>query len=272
MMRAATAASGRHTRHVQQRVSPSTKVASAKWQQQHQQYQRTSLSASQLLHTYIGGPLDDRRRQEQDEQQRARLHAMSVNSKYGNNNGMLLSSPQWMQVAHYHSTPRQEKVVAIMLGLGAVSALSYAGASAVRAYNEYKASLPSPEEMEEIRKQEEKEAAEQQQQQEAEAQANAKDSSSKTANGKGDEKRENVFSKWFGVGVGAKYYEGGFEDTMTRREAALILGVRESSPPSRIKEAHRKLLVLNHPDTGGSTYVSGKINEAKELLLKGRRK
>ena len=72
------------------------------------------------------------------------------------------------------------------------------------------------------------------------------------------------------MGVGSKYYEGGFEDKMTKREAALILGVRESSTPKRIKEAHRKLLILNHPDTGGSTYISGKVNEAKELLLKGK--
>ena len=92
-----------------------------------------------------------------------------------------------------------------------------------------------------------------------------------TSGGNASGSRENVFSEWFGVGVGAKYYEGGFEEQMTRREAALILGVRESSPPSRIKDAHRKLLILNHPDAGGSTYIAGKINEAKELLLKGRR-
>jgi hypothetical protein len=87
---------------------------------------------------------------------------------------------------------------------------------------------------------------------------------------KAGEKRENIFKEWFGVSVGAKYYEGGFEDKMTKSEAALILGVRESSPTQRIKEAHKRLVVLNHPDTGGSAYMTGKINEAKELLLKGR--
>merc|ERR1740124_2112685 len=84
--------------------------------------------------------------------------------------------------------------------------------------------------------------------------------------------RHNIFQKYFNLGVGSKYYDGGFEDKMTRREAALILGVRESSTHKRIKEAHRKLLILNHPDTGGSTYLSGKLNEAKDLLLKGRKR
>jgi len=88
---------------------------------------------------------------------------------------------------------------------------------------------------------------------------------------KTDGPRENIFEKYFNLGVGSKYYDGGFEEKMTRREAALILGVRESSTHKRIKEAHRKLLILNHPDTGGSTYLSGKLNEANDLLLKGRK-
>ena len=57
---------------------------------------------------------------------------------------------------------------------------------------------------------------------------------------------------------------------MSRREAALILGVRESSSAERIKEAHRRILLLNHPDRGGSAYMAAKINEAKDLLLKGK--
>ncbi|KAL3895917.1 MAG: hypothetical protein SGARI_007310 [Bacillariaceae sp.] len=146
-----------------------------------------------------------------------------------------------------------------MLGLASVSALAYAGSSAVQSYNEWKAAQPTPEELEAMRAEEEKQQKEQdtiRQEEEEAAKANAKDEK--------EQPRENIFNKWFDVG--SKYYEGGFEDTMTKREAALILGVRESASPARIKEAHRNLLILNHPDTGG------KINEAKELLLKGKAK
>ena len=70
-------------------------------------------------------------------------------------------------------------------------------------------------------------------------------------------------STWFSK----KFYDGGFEDKMTKREAALILGIRESATVDRIKEAYRKLLPLNHPDRGGSAYIATKINEAKDLLF-----
>ncbi|CAH9099076.1 unnamed protein product [Cuscuta epithymum] len=64
-----------------------------------------------------------------------------------------------------------------------------------------------------------------------------------------------------------KFYEGGFEPKMTRREAARILGVRESTPQDKVKEAHRRVMVANHPDAGGSHYLASKINEAKDILL-----
>lgn len=64
------------------------------------------------------------------------------------------------------------------------------------------------------------------------------------------------------------HYVGGFEETMSRSEAALILGVRRSASIKKIKEKHRKLMVANHPDAGGSPLVATKVNQAKDLLLK----
>ena len=159
----------------------------------------------------------------------------------------------------YSGTPPLERsAVAITLGLGAVAATAYAASSVVKVYNKWQASRPVPTE-------EEKASTESTAKSEGASKEGTKNEETKK-----EGPRENIFSKWFEVG--GKYYEGGFEESMTRREAALILGVRESSSAQRIKDAHRKLLILNHPDTGGSTYIAGKINEAKELLLKGKSK
>lgn len=65
-----------------------------------------------------------------------------------------------------------------------------------------------------------------------------------------------------------QFYQGGFLPEMTRREAAQILGLRESAPMQKVREAHRKIMVANHPDAGGSDYLASKINEAKDKLLK----
>uniref|UniRef100_A0A7S2JUU2 J domain-containing protein n=1 Tax=Leptocylindrus danicus TaxID=163516 RepID=A0A7S2JUU2_9STRA len=156
------------------------------------------------------------------------------------------------QRREYHLTTKTESV-ALAAGLAAVAVGAKAGQYGLRAFEEWQKNQP---------KEEPKAADDTTTKASASASGGAKAS---------DSKKEKVnFFDQFGFGVGSKYYEGGFEDKMTRREAALILGVRESATVKRIKDAHRKILILNHPDTGGSTYMASKINEAKELLLKGK--
>ena len=62
-------------------------------------------------------------------------------------------------------------------------------------------------------------------------------------------------------------YPGGFYVKMNRREAQLILGVSEAADTPTIKQKHRTIMMNNHPDNGGSTYMATKINEAKQFLL-----
>lgn len=68
------------------------------------------------------------------------------------------------------------------------------------------------------------------------------------------------------MGEVGKWYKGGFMKKMTKHEACLILNVLGSVSGKELREAHKRLMVLNHPDNGGSTYIASKINQAKEIL------
>jgi len=67
--------------------------------------------------------------------------------------------------------------------------------------------------------------------------------------------------------MGRQFYQGGFESVMTRAEAAKILGVRQYAPKDKVKDAHRKLMMANHPDSGGSRFIATKVNEAKDVMM-----
>lgn len=73
-----------------------------------------------------------------------------------------------------------------------------------------------------------------------------------------------------GPGIGGReFYTGGFSPKMNAKEALQILNLRESTlTKNKLKDSHRRIMLLNHPDRGGSPYLATKINEAKDFLEK----
>lgn len=54
---------------------------------------------------------------------------------------------------------------------------------------------------------------------------------------------------------------------MSRQEAYAVLGLSSDASEDDIRAAYHRLIVQNHPDHGGSSYLAAKINEARDVLL-----
>lgn len=67
-------------------------------------------------------------------------------------------------------------------------------------------------------------------------------------------------------------YHGGFHSNMNESEALLILNISsheiKALDKAMLKQKYRNALIQNHPDKGGSPFLTAKINEARELLSK----
>ncbi|CCM01390.1 uncharacterized protein FIBRA_03441 [Fibroporia radiculosa] len=75
-----------------------------------------------------------------------------------------------------------------------------------------------------------------------------------------------------GQGAAEQWAKGGFKAKMDHKEAVAILGLKDGPQlKSKLKDAHRQIMLSNHPDRGGSPYLASKINEAKDLLDKEKR-
>lgn len=68
------------------------------------------------------------------------------------------------------------------------------------------------------------------------------------------------------------YPNSPFLSPMTEQEALLILGIEgdliTSLDDKLVKSRYRSLMMLNHPDKGGSKFLSQKLNQAKDVLEK----
>jgi hypothetical protein len=87
-----------------------------------------------------------------------------------------------------------------------------------------------------------------------------------------------LWRRWHQGGLGASGFGAGAgspggtppprrSSTMTRSEAFEVLGLKPGASDDEIHAAHRRLMRMAHPDTGGSDWLASRINQARDVLL-----
>ena len=119
------------------------------WTSQRNQYSECRLTTTTIKSFFVAGRIDDNENDKLQSQQRLSLSPRQYT----------LKSQSYSSAAEirrsYHAAHSHERAPAIIMGLATVSAVGYAGASALKALDEWKNSKPTKEELEEIRKREE---------------------------------------------------------------------------------------------------------------------
>ena len=63
-----------------------------------------------------------------------------------------------------------------------------------------------------------------------------------------------------------------YNQKMSLRESYELLGVDENAPLEVIIKSHKELIRKLHPDKGGTSYLSARVNEARDIILADREK
>ena len=82
-----------------------------------------------------------------------------------------------------------------------------------------------------------------------------------------------LFFKWMpvlsfmkSIFFSSKTQSGNFK-RMDKAEAFEILGLDRKATKEEIVERYNKLIKKNHPDLGGSEWITKRINKARDILL-----
>ena len=84
-----------------------------------------------------------------------------------------------------------------------------------------------------------------------------------------DRNHENWRDNYSAEDTGAGHAGAHGKGAMTEYEAFEVLGLEPGASADEIKEVYRRLIGNLHPDHGGSSYLAAKINQAKDVLLRG---